>query len=97
MQNYSYELCEERHKSLNNSFSDNKDKLEKHEDEIKDVKQAIVVLTQLQARHDDEIRDHETRIRTIEQKPAKRWDATIQQIITIFVAGAFGGVVTKLF
>lgn len=98
MQNsYSLELCEERHKSINGCLSDQKDKLEKYETDIKDVQQAIVVLTQLQTRHDDEIRDHESRIRTMEQKPVKRYDNAIQQIITIFIAGALGGIISRLF
>lgn len=88
--NYSPELCEERHKSISST-------LEKHDNEIKDVKEAIIVLTQLQTRHDDEIRDHENRIRTIEGKPAKRWDGVVQQIITILLAGGMGGIVSRLF
>lgn len=97
MSDYQNQLCEERHKSLNNSLKDNKNRLDKHETEIKDVKEAIIVLTQLQTRHDDEIRDHENRIRTIESKPAKRWDGAVQQIITILLAGSMGGVVVRLF
>lgn len=95
--NYQNQLCEERHKTLNNSLKDNKDKFEKQENEIKDVKEAIIVLTQLQTRHDNDIRDHENRIRTIESKPAKRWDGIVQQIITILLAGGMGGAVIKLF
>lgn len=90
-------VCEERHKALDNYLSNDKSGLAKHDGEIKDIKEAIVVLTALQARHDDDIRDHEKRIRGIEGKPAKRWDSITAQIIQLAVAAAAGGVIGKMF
>ncbi|ADY54728.1 hypothetical protein Sgly_0362 [Syntrophobotulus glycolicus DSM 8271] len=90
-------VCEERHKALDNYLSNDKTKLLKHDAEIKDVQEAIVVLTEIQRRHNAEIDDHEDRLRGIEAKPGKRWESIVGQIIQLIIAAAIGGMIGKLF
>jgi len=87
------EVCEERHKALEIYLSNDKNKLAKHDGEIRDVQEAIVRLTILLEKHHNEIEDHEERIRSIETKPAKRWESLIVQIISLLAAAAAGGLI----
>ncbi len=95
MENVSKDACNERHKALDNYLKNDKEKLEKHEGEIKTVQEAIVVLTAIQARHDDGLEDHEERIRDIEGRPGKRWDGLTTQIISLLVAALIGGLLGR--
>lgn len=92
----SEKVCFERHKALEEYLGNDKKNLEKHDGEIKDVQEAIVRLTALMEKQDKADCDHEERIRTIESKPAKRWDSLIAQIITIIVAALAGGAIGKI-
>lgn len=97
MENVSKGVCDERHKALEHYLGNDKEKLKQHDREIKTVQEAILVLTNLQARHDDDIRDHEVRIRGIESKPGKRWDSVTAEITKLIVAAAVGGGLVQLF
>lgn len=90
------EVCEERHKALENYLSNDKTKLIKHDGEMKTVQEALIVLTEIQAQQREEIKDHEGRLRGIEAKPAKRWDSITAQIIQLNVAAATGGFIGKM-
>ena len=91
------DLCDERHKALEQYLSNDKAKLLKHDTEIKNVQDAILVLTEIQRRHESEIDDHEDRLRGIEAKPGKRWDSVTAQIIQLIVAAAAGGFIGNMF
>lgn len=93
----SQDVCAERHKALENYLSNDKNKLEQHDLEIRDFKEAMVVLTALNARHERGLDDHECRIRGIEAKPAKQWESIVSQVITIVVAAMGGGAIVRLF
>ncbi|UWG96131.1 hypothetical protein LPY66_14610 [Dehalobacter sp. DCM] len=91
------ELCDERHKALENYLSNERGKTDRCELEIKDVQEAIIRLTSLMEKHDSEITDHEERIRQIEGKPAKRWESLIAQLITLLTAAIAGGFIGQAF
>ena len=42
-----------------------------------------------------DILDHEERLRLLEYKPAKRWDALVGQIIAVIVAAVLGFIIAK--
>lgn len=90
------DLCDERHKAVDQYLGNDKAKILKHDTEIKDVQEAIVVLTEIQRRHETEIYDHEDRLRGIEAKPAKRWENVVGQIIQLIVAVAAGAGLSRL-
>lgn len=90
-------VCNEKHKALENYLSNDKAALAKQAGEIKDVQEAIVVLTEIQRRHETEIDDHEGRLRGIEAKPAKRWEGVVGQIVQLIIAAAAGGAIAKFF
>jgi hypothetical protein len=89
-------VCDERHKALENYLSNDKKMLQEHDLEIKDFKEAMVVLTAIQARHEKGLDDHEGRIRGIESKPGKRWDSIVNQIIQLILAAGIGGFIGKM-
>lgn len=43
------------------------------------------------------LNDHEARIRALESKPGKRWDAIVGGILSAVIVGIIGFVVGKLF
>ena len=45
----------------------------------------------------ERIEDHETRLRCVEGKGGKRWDAVVVQIINVAVAAGLGLMLGKLF
>lgn len=45
----------------------------------------------------ERIEDHETRLRCVEEKGGKRWDAVVGQIINVAVAAGLGLMLGKLF
>lgn len=97
MENYvSKDICDERHKALENYLGNDKAAIAKHDGDIKSVQEAIAILTAIQARHDTEIEDHEGRIRGIESRPGKRWDSLITQVISVLTAAVLGGLVGHL-
>ncbi|TCX51916.1 MULTISPECIES: hypothetical protein [unclassified Dehalobacter] len=92
----SKDACNERHKALENYLSNDKTAIARHDGDIKDVQEAIVRLTTLMEKYGEKSGDHEDRIRTIESKPAKRWESVVGQIIQLLVAAGIGGVIGKL-
>lgn len=89
-------VCEERHKALGEYLGNDKAKLLKYDTEIKNVQEAIVVLTAIQARHETEIDDHEGRLRGIESKPAKHWENIVGQVIQLVIAAIAGAGISKV-
>ncbi len=90
------DLCDERHKALDNYLSNDKSRLKQHDSQIKSLEEAIVVLTEIQRRHEAQAADHEHRLRGIEAKPAKRWEAVVGQIIQLLIAVAAGAGLSRL-
>ncbi len=90
------DVCEERHIAIENYLSNDKNRLQLHDGQIKNLEEAIVVLTEIQRRHENKVDDHEDRLRGIEAKPAKRWETVIGQIIQLLVAVAAGAGLAKL-
>lgn len=91
------ELCDERHKALENYLNNEKAKMDRYNEDIKDVQEAIIRLTSLMEKHDSEIEDHEERIRQIEGKSAKRWETMIMQLISVLMAALVGGFIGQAF
>jgi|GEM_PF-1804211 len=44
-----------------------------------------------------QLEDHETRLRALEGKSGKRWEALVAQIISLLAAGGLGVLLGKLF
>jgi len=97
MQTVSTDVCNERHKALEQYLNPLKANISKLDPQIKDIQEAIIVLTTIQARHDENLEDHETRIRGIEAVPGKRWDNIVSQIIQLIAAASLGSFLAQLF
>lgn len=93
----SQEVFDERRRAVETYLDYNKNTLEKHDGEIKDIHEAIVRLTILIEKHDSEIEDHELRIRNIEAKPGKKWDSLMMQVGSLLTAAVAGGFIGNNF
>lgn len=84
-----------RDKLYDERFARDKERIENHEAHMKEQDEAIrkvqdltIEMGEMIKRHDERLDDQSQRIRTIEQKPGKRWDVVIDKIITVLVAAA---------
>lgn len=84
-----------RDKLYDERFARDKERIENHEAHMKEQDEAIrkvqdltIEMGEMIKRHDERLDDQGQRIRTIEQKPGKRWDVVIDKIITVLVAAA---------
>lgn len=84
-----------RDKLYDERFARDKERIENHEAHMKEQDEAIrkvqdltIEMGEMIKRHDERLDDQSQRIRTIEQRPGKRWDVVIDKIITVLVAAA---------
>lgn len=73
------------------------DKLEERQDNLDELASAVKVLAVREANVESDVKEMKKDVKTLTEKPAKRWDALISQIISIVVAAVFGFVLAKLF
>lgn len=63
------------------------------------MNEVLTRLTRIETKIDSyrtTLNDHETRIRALESKPGKKWDAIVAGIIGAVIAGLVGFVIGKL-
>ena len=89
-----------RDKLYDERFARDKERIESHEAHMKEQDEAIrkvqdltIEMGEMIKRHDERLADQGQRIRTIEQKPGKRWDVVIDKIITVLVAAAVSALI----
>ena len=84
-----------RDKLIDERFARDKERIESHEKhmdeqdaERREIKELTIRMGELLDKHDEKIVNHERRIEAMEQKPANRWNAAVDKIVTILVAAA---------
>lgn len=92
-----------REQLYNERFQRDKERIENHEAHMKEQDEAIrkmqdltIEMGEMIKRHDERLDDQGQRIRSMEQKPGRRWDMVIDKIITVIVAGFVAYVVPML-
>jgi len=92
-----------RDKLYDERFARDKERIEHHEEHMKEQDDAIrkvqdltIEMGEMIKRHDERIADQGERLKAIETKPAKHWDMVVDKIITVLVAGFVAYIVPML-
>jgi predicted nucleic acid-binding Zn-ribbon protein len=91
--NIEHRLTEVESRSKSNSHR--LDEIEKRQDNLDDLVSTVKVLADREERVESDVKEIKTEVKTINSKPAKRWDNLVNQIITILVAAIAGFVLAK--
>lgn len=62
--------------------------MKEQDESIRKVQTLTIEMGEMIKRHDEQIADQGKRITAMEQKPAKRWEAVVEKVITLLVAAA---------
>ena len=66
------------------------DEMEKRQDKLDDLVSTVKLLADREERVETDVKEIKTEVKTIRTAPAKRWDALVNQLITIAVAAIAG-------
>lgn len=77
---------EERSKSNSHRLDD----MEKRQDNLETLTSSVKVLADREARVEEDVKEIKTDVKTITDKPAKRWEKVIETIIVAIVSGVVG-------
>ncbi len=83
---------EERSKSNTHRI----DVLEKKQDNLDKLVGAVEILADREKRVEGDVKEIKDDVKSIKDKPAKRWESLITQIISILVAAIAGFIIAKL-
>lgn len=69
--------------------------VEKRQDDLDDLVTSVKVLAVREENVERDVKEIKNDVKTLTEKPAKRWESVVTQIITLVVAAVFGFVVAK--
>lgn len=69
--------------------------IEKRQDDLDDLVTSVKVLAVREENVERDVKEIKNDVKTLTEKPAKRWESVVTQIITLVVAAVFGFVVAK--
>jgi hypothetical protein len=72
------------------------DELEKRQDNLDDLIGTVKVLADREERVEDDVKEIKADVKELANKPAKRWDNLVSQIITLVVAAIVGFLLAKI-
>ena len=84
--------CEERSKSNTHRLDD----VEKRQENLTDLITSVKVLATREERLESDVKEIKKDVKTITEKPAKRWEGLVNQIIYILAAAVIGFVLAKI-
>lgn len=88
-----HRLTEVEERAKSNSHRINE--IEKRQDNLDDLVSTVKVLADREERVEGDVREIKDDVKSIKDKPAKRWDTVVTQIITILVAAVVGFILAK--
>lgn len=84
--------CQERAKSNTHRI----DEMEKRQNDLSDLVGTVKVLASREERVEEDVKEIKTEVKKINDKPAKRWETLVTQIISVLAAAAVGFVLAKI-
>lgn len=84
--------CEERSKSNTHRL----DEVEKKQEDLTDLITSVKVLATREERLETDVKEIKVDVKNLAEKPAKRWDGLVNQIIYIIAAAIIGFVLAKI-
>lgn len=82
--------------SRSKSNSHRLDDMEKRQDNLDELVSTVKVLAVREERVEGDVQEIKTDVKDLKNKPAKRWETLVSQIITIVAAALAGYVLSKL-
>lgn len=73
------------------------DKVEKRQDEFGELVSSVKVLAEREQNVENDVKEIKDDVKSLTNKPAKRWDKLIELIIAAIVSGVAGFVLAKIF
>lgn len=83
---------EERTKSNSHRI----DEIEKRQDKLDDLVGTVKVLAEQEKRVEGDVKEIKDDVKSIKDKPAKRWESVVTQVISILVAAIAGFILAKI-
>ena len=72
------------------------EEMEKRQDNLDELVSTVKVLAVREERVEGDVQEIKTDVKELKNKPAKRWDNLVTQIITIIVAALAGYILSKI-
>lgn len=79
-----------------NSNTQRLDEVEKRQDNLDKLISTVSILAEREKRVEDDVKEIKTEVKNLTNKPAKRWESLVSQIITILVAALVGFFLAKI-
>jgi hypothetical protein len=96
METVSKEYCVSNHKNVDERFGRDLERIRATEELTRKLSDLTIEMQQMIKRHDDEILKHDNRISALEKRPGQLMDKIINAIISLFVGGAGGMLISKI-
>lgn len=71
------------------------DELEKRQDNLDDLVSTVKVLAVREEAVESDVKEIKSDVKSLKEKPAKRWESVVTQIITLLVAAVVGFLLAK--
>ena len=71
------------------------DELEKRQDNLDDLVSTVKVLAVREEAFESDVKEIKSDVKSLKEKPAKRWESVVTQIITLLVAAVVGFLLAK--
>lgn len=72
------------------------DEMEKRQDNLDELVGTVKVLADREERIESDVREIKSDLKEVTNKPAKRWDSLVTQVITLVVAAVVGFLLAKI-
>ena len=72
------------------------DKLEEQQKQLSDLVSAVAVLAERQNQIGDDVNSIKRELKSIAEKPAKRWDGVVDKIISAIIAAIMGYALARI-
>jgi hypothetical protein len=82
---------EERSKSNSHRLTE----MEKRQDDLDELVSVVKVLAVREENVENDVKEIKSDVKSLTNKPAKRWDSLVNQLITIIVAAVAGFILAK--
>lgn len=79
-----------KHSAVERAINQHDKRLDKHSQEMDQMRECIARLTALQESDSEWRKDADARIDALEQKPARRWDSAVDKAVLAVIAGVVG-------
>lgn len=90
------DVCAERHKAVDERNARNNSDIEDLDNRTSQIEKLTIRMGQILENYDTKLTDHDKRIVALEEKPAKRWDTVVNQIIILVIGVIGGGLIMNL-